>query len=335
MSAREPEMVELDWSPYVTKDELRGFYDIQPFRIAIDAAMIWGVILATFWLWSRIDGIWAVAAWPICALVIGARQHALNNAVHDGAHFSFSRNKALNDAISDVFFAGPHFISTDGYRRKHIPHHTDLGDPSKDVEFKARYIISHGRLWSRLLKTLLGETAWRTARQYATPGAPSASRTLFRVFCVGATNAALFAYCWALGAPAAYFHLWMLPLFTVTSLLATIRVIAEHQPVVYAEYGVENWDTTLRPAITRSIGAGPVSRFFLAPMNFCYHLEHHIWPSVPYTQLPRLSKLLRERGFYDRHASLWASSYAGVLRKLVDARRPPSEGNSSARQVAE
>ncbi len=316
---REPEFLELDWTSFVTKIELREFFELNLFRIFIDAVAIWATILGVLWLWSVTSGLWQVVVWPVCILVIGARQHALNNVVHDGAHYSISRNKVVNDIISDLFFAAPHFISTADYRHKHAPHHTDLGDPRKDIEFKARYVISRGAFWPRVLKTLVGETAWRTARQYTERSKSSVAQTILRLLFVGMTNGALVAYCWGIGVPAAYLHLWLLPLVTVTPLLATLRVIAEHQPFHYAANGVEDWSNPLRPAITRSIYAGPVSRFFLAPMNFCYHLEHHIWPSVPYSQLPRLSRLLRTRGFYDRYAALHASSYAEVLRSLIDA----------------
>jgi fatty acid desaturase len=56
----------------------------------------------------------------------------------------------------------------------------------------------------------------------------------------------------------------------------------------------------------------PVMAFFYANMN--YHVEHHMYPSVPFYNLPQLSALLRERAPFP-HLSL---SYRAALRKLAD-----------------
>ena len=44
---------------------------------------------------------------------------------------------------------------------------------------------------------------------------------------------------------------------------------------------------------TRSILTNPVTRFFMCNEN--YHLEHHLFPRVPWYNLPRLHRLLLEQ----------------------------------------
>jgi fatty acid desaturase len=60
----------------------------------------------------------------------------------------------------------------------------------------------------------------------------------------------------------------------------------------------------------RTIVMHPVLAFFYANMNF--HVEHHMYPSVPYYNLPRLSERLRSRVTL-KH---WSAGYFQALRLL-------------------
>ena len=70
---------------------------------------------------------------------------------------------------------------------------------------------------------------------------------------------------------------------------------------------------------TRTIHLGPVLGFLY--MNMQYHLEHHLYPNVPYYNLPRLHELIRDRcpPAYD---GLWAV-YAELIPVLWRQRRDP------------
>ncbi len=47
---------------------------------------------------------------------------------------------------------------------------------------------------------------------------------------------------------------------------------------------------------TRTVLAGPWERLFIAPNRVNFHLEHHLIMAVPHYNLPRMHRLLRERG---------------------------------------
>jgi fatty acid desaturase len=47
---------------------------------------------------------------------------------------------------------------------------------------------------------------------------------------------------------------------------------------------------------TRTTIARWWERIFIAPNHVNYHLEHHLLMTVPHYRLPRLHRLLRERG---------------------------------------
>ena len=92
-------------------------------------------------IWSQIVlGFIIFAIWPslitflISSLIIGTRQFALVILMHDGAHNLISKNKKINDFISQWLCAFPMMTETDTYRTYHLKHHkhteTDL-DPDK------------------------------------------------------------------------------------------------------------------------------------------------------------------------------------------------------------
>ncbi len=61
-----------------------------------------------------------------------------------------------------------------------------------------------------------------------------------------------------------------------------------------------------------------IERFFLAPFNMNYHAEHHLFPYVPYYNLPRLRTKLRsaEPAAFVQ----WRGTYVGFLRRFLAAR---------------
>jgi fatty acid desaturase len=311
-----------DLREYVDAAELQSLYGRQPWRIARDGIAIWLVILLAMAA-SIVTGNLLVTI--VAIAVIAGRQLALNNMVHEASHYLVARDKGVNDLVSDIFFAAPHMISTEGYRAKHLPHHQYLGHPPEDEEFKARFLFRGRRFFWRSLWVLIGGSSIVTAASYGR-GAASANVWRSRVLIV-LTNGALVLYCWSLGSPWAYVYLWLLPLLTLAGYLGTLRVVAEHQPLSYAQSPEEDFTSPLEPPLTRSIPAGPVARFFIAPLNFCYHLEHHSFPGLPYPSLPRLHRILAERGFYKANPEMLGSRYGAVLASLIRAQQQKDTTN--------
>ena len=62
----------------------------------------------------------------------------------------------------------------------------------------------------------------------------------------------------------------------------------------------------------------PLERLFIAPYYVNYHLEHHLLMTVPHYHLPRLHRLLRERGVLE--GACITRGYPAVLR--LAASRP-------------
>lgn len=302
---------------YIGAAELQAFYQRNPWRYVRDGLGIWLSIFVAIAAAIRLDNILVTI---VAFAVVAGRQLALNNMVHEASHYLLARDKKVNDWVSDIFFAAPHLISTEGYRDKHLPHHAHLGHPPEDDEFKARYLFRGRRFLWRSLWAVLGGTSLVTATSYGR-GVRRTGYAVRSMMLIALTNGALLAYCWALGSMWAYFYLWLLPLLTLAGYLGTLRVVAEHQPVSYSHLPREDFDSPLEPPLTRSIPAGRLARFFVAPLNFCYHFEHHAFPAVPYASLPKLHRVLRERGFFEEHRESLGAGYGTVLLSLIRSSR--------------
>jgi fatty acid desaturase len=107
-------------------------------------ALNWFVIIATLGL-----AIWAEDAlrtagygWPailpvalLTIIVMGASQHQLGGAIHEGTHYQLFANRTLNEAASDWLAGFPIYTSTHHYRLHHMAHHQFVNDPQRDPIF--------------------------------------------------------------------------------------------------------------------------------------------------------------------------------------------------------
>lgn len=100
--------------------------------------------------------------------------------------------------------------------------------------------------------------------------------------------------------------LWLGAWLTTNKLVARIRSIAEHAVVP---------DPTDPFGQTRTVRAGWLARLLIAPNQVHYHLEHHLLMTVPHYNLPKLHRMLRERGLLER--ACIANDYGEVLRQAV------------------
>ena len=93
----------------------------------------------------------------------------------------------------------------------------------------------------------------------------------------------------ALGRPELYL-LWAAAWLTTHTLVTRIRSIAEHALTPDPDDPLGN---------TRTAIARWWERLLIAPHRVNYHLEHHLLMTVPHYNLPRMHRLLRERGVLD------------------------------------
>lgn len=270
-------------------------------------------VIADFAVLAAAIGI-ALAYWPnplilIPAIVIiGSRQHALFVIAHDAAHYLLYERRWLNDAVGRAC-AMIQGLSMCTYRVIHRLHHNNLYGPlDPDTALHGGYPRGRMYLVRKLAKDLVGLTAWKTYA-YFLGGAPAlntatnvAVRPLddtsqkLRREAREDRNAVIFLQVVALflfaisGYLVEYLVLWVLPLVTVVQAILRLRAIAEHGATT-------DFSSPLTAART-NVGS-PWLRWLIFPHDVNYHIEHHLYASVPHYNLPRLHAEMKRQGLLD------------------------------------
>ncbi|MEZ0393354.1 MAG: fatty acid desaturase family protein [Pseudobdellovibrionaceae bacterium] len=225
------------------------------------------------------------ALFTLSVMVIGCRQHALLVLAHDGAHNRISKNSRANDLFSNLFCGYPTLLSTKDYRRHHLAHHqhtnTDADpDWARKIQMREwQYPQNRVLMFTTMLKVFfVGGPLWIYFMSKMTQD--NGPKMLYWACVLGVVT---YLQAWPL-----FLLYWALPLMTVFQVIQRIRSIAEHFGLPRAH---ELNDT-------RNILAGPIEKFLLSPHNVNYHLTHHLFPSVPFSNLPGLHQKLNEHPIY-------------------------------------
>jgi fatty acid desaturase len=252
-----------------------------------------------------------LAYWPNplalvpAVIIIGTRQHALFIITHEAAHYLLYERRWLNDLVGRAC-AMIQGLSMCTYRVIHRLHHNNLYGPlDPDTALHGGY--PRGRLYlvKKLAKDLSGLTAWKTYA-YFLGGAPAlntATNTALRPLDDTSEklrrearedrNAVVFLHVVLLllfaisGYLVEYLVLWVLPLVTVVQAILRLRAIAEHGATTDFSSPLTAARTNLGPAWLR---------WLIFPHHVNYHIEHHLYASVPHYHLPRLHAEMQRHG---------------------------------------
>ena len=296
------------WQDALSPEEIRDLLRIRAWRAWLSLAVDWGLVAAAFVL---------VARWPnpltvlVAIAVIGARQLGFAILMHDAAHRILFRDRRWNDWVGNWLCAYPVYLDVVPYRNYHLKHHAKTwtkDDP--DLPLATPFPITRASLRRKVWRDLSGKTGWKRL-VYTLKGdlgmSPGIGQrtdnpgwTSFRGMVV--TNVALAAALALAGHPALYL-LWVAAWFSTYSLVTRVRSIAEHAMVPDPSDELRQTRTTL---------ARWWERLLVAPNQVNYHLEHHLLMTVPHYNLPRLHRLLRERGVLD--GACMTTGYPQVLR---------------------
>ena len=318
------------------REDLQRFLqksDLKAWRIL---AFNWALIAACFALvmWQP--------SWPAvlaAMLVLGGRQLGLAILMHECAHRSFLRSPTQGDWVGMWLCGAPMGVDLAIYRGYHMVHHVKTGTASDpDLGNYANYPVRPVSLLRKFGRDLMGRSGLRALLSllvlYGQPAGKgqvvqgysyqpgeaigparlSARALLWNLRRIGVANGLMFAACWALGHPLAYL-LWPASWLTSYMLYSRIRNAAEHGalPGTMSE---DMW------ANTRTVEARWWERLTVAPNYVNFHFEHHLAPTVPAYQLPRLHRWLVEQGAFER--ATMERGYGQVLRRLVGGTASPA-----------
>jgi fatty acid desaturase len=296
----------------LSKQEIRDFSGIESTKFTAAMALEFSLIVAAV----CISETWFnPLTYVLAVIVVGSRIHALGALMHDTVHYRAYSNRLMNDVVGEIL-ALPTSISMAGYRNTHFGHHRELNsedDPdwrkyskTKEYEFPA----SRASMWVRIARHLSGLQAivemirvhlQKHPDRLDVPAWVSRGRLVFLV--VLAVSAIVFGF-WKL-----LLLYWVVPLLTVFLAIRYFRNVAEH-------YMVEH-ENVLNE--TRTVIAPSWQLWLIAPWGINYHIEHHLFPSVPCFRLAELHRLLMTRAPYPQLAHVTYGYFGGLLRECASA----------------
>jgi fatty acid desaturase len=302
----------------VSGHELRALSIIDPARALRAIAAEWlGIVVAVVLcqLWFH------PVLYLLAVMFIGARQHALAVIGHDATHYRLLPDRNTNDWIGNVLCLWPVFISVEGFRKFHVPHHrhTNLED---DGNRELWHTHQNGELASdwQYPKSLPGLVAVLIKRGLVVTGLWWMTRGLLSSVVVRERPVVVVArYAYFAGLAASitltgtwsmFLWYWLVPYCTWHTTIQYARLICEHSAVHSAAAAYQVTRTTI-PTTLESL--------FILPRNIGYHIEHHWYPSVPFYRLPELHERLVQLPGYRRHANIKRS----VFHSLAECTQRP------------
>jgi fatty acid desaturase len=265
---------------------------------ALALLAIWGLF---GFIAVRVDVLWVQIP---CWIVIGFVLHGFGILMHEGAHRSLFRTPWLDRVVG--FLCGlPVMFSCSSYRATHMLHHqfeNTARDPdnmahhfpnpvARAVLYYAWFVI--GMPLYILVLTFTGPFRARRAKEKLACVVEPVLIIAFYVTLFTLSG----RYGW--GEVVANAWGWALP-FAV--LIANLRGLAEHTQLWHSEP-----PDPLQS--TRSLESNRFISFFFNNQN--YHLEHHLYPGIPWNHLPKVHRLMRP--VYEARGASVTAGYSGWL----------------------
>jgi len=306
---------------------------------------------AARWLLAAL-GEWAVIAvalaaairwqhwyvWIPAAIVIGSRQNALGILTHEGTHKNAARSLYWNDLLSNWLASYPLGVSAEGFRTAHLTHHARLempDDPSRlgfdTVPEDWHFPMTRWKILTMLMRDISGigqakssvallKYVWSTKRR--SQGKTIAGGYRKHVVRIALLHGTVIAIAVATHTLPVYLLLWVFPNFTLNLALYRVRGGAEH--CALAPNHLRYTRDTIDPLLTtRTVVPNPVMKVFALPHNVSYHLEHHLYPDVPFFRLRALHERLMQDAEFRERAHI-TYGHRALLRELTSEIPSPS-----------
>lgn len=293
-------LVEADWyKPHVDRETMKTLM-ARSNGIAARDTVIWLVLLVgsgvlAYMSWGSW---WAVPAFALYGVMYGSASDA---RWHECGHRTAFRSRRANDVIYHLA-AFMDFREPISWRWSHARHHSDTIIVGRDPEiaFQRGAPLANTFLELFAVRTILAESkklflnaVGRTTAEQADfqPAEEMRGSILWsRIYLV--VFAGVIAWCVAVGSvlPAMFIGLptiygrWLMVVYGITQHAGLAEDVLDHR------------------LNTRTVMMNRINRFMYLNMN--YHLEHHIFPTVPYHALPKLHAAVADQ-LPTPHRGIW------------------------------
>jgi fatty acid desaturase len=269
---------------------------------------------------ERVSAAWQWVLLLPLYLLAGASLHGISLFTHEAVHGTLMKNRWWNGVLG-ALCAMPVLQNFSAYRVLHLRHHAHLGEEN-DPDHYAAY--TH---WTWLiftmnwLRLLVGYPIYITAIPLLGLKHGRRAERVGILIELGAT--ALLVWTCLLWLPTHWLlHGWLIPMIFINTMV-NIRGMSQHTLLEHANDEVRG---------TRTILTTPLVRFFMCNEN--YHLEHHLYPGVPWHHLPQVHEELRQPLL--KAGAPFIPSYASFVVEFVrdSIRRSPLGRKGRSRQLS-
>ncbi|MCD8485721.1 MAG: fatty acid desaturase [Desertifilum sp.] len=236
--------------------------------------------IAVFHLSQVLPSFWIYLVGIPFYLIAAASLHGISLFTHEGVHGVLDRNPHINRFLS-IACALPVGQNFSAYQVLHLKHHQHLGDEGDPDRYK-NYTRQPGLVflmyWGRLI---IGYPVYLVAIPILGWLQGNAKERFWIVLEVLLLGLGVIGAILSPIPSAFWVHGWLIPMLLI-NVMVNIRGMSQH--------------TLLEPETdiirgTRTILTSPLVRFFMCNEN--YHLEHHLYPAVPWYHLPQLHAELK------------------------------------------
>ncbi len=294
----------------ITGEEIRSLSEVIFWKflvaLAFDVSCIALAIYVSEIYWFNL-GIYLVAI-----LIIGSRQHAFGILIHECTHNRAFKSRKLNNIIGEPL-AWSVLFYLEAYRDNHLTHHKNLNtqnDPDwirkqKDPDF----VSPLTKL--QFLKVLLVKVSGigfiklfiQAKEGLGKYEVNKTTKRLRMITYILILSASIYFDFWK-----GLILYWLIPLVTFFTLFMYLRSVMEHHGKMEYDHNYTH---------SRNTDANFIEKFIFAPHNGGYHLDHHLYPSVPFYNLPKLRTILMKKEIYSKKAHNVKGYTRGILTELT------------------
>lgn len=307
--------------PQVAPEVLKAHIQVSTWKSLALCIVIYAAMVALAYLGGRASNWWG--ALPAIIVIAGLQNHLLI-LLHEGAHWLLHPDKKLNDLIADIFCAIPFFTLEKNYRMFHLTHHKFASSPERDPEVS--FYRDQGYFYAKrdglsvfkmLALDLLGPhlvvftrsmNKWlEECRQKGQLEGPSGRDRMLNVVIWGGIGTASILY----GFWMEVLVFWILPQVTFLFFFLKLHGYGEHTGATGPTEFERTWVHDFHP----------VENFFIYPICSGFHLEHHLFPRVPWYHMKQFRRQLMDNPEYrERSERVTVTSYFGrrsILRSML------------------